>query len=298
MDNLSLTIKGNNLNLFQKYRRIQFTALGMAAICGVLWILLGFDSSPLQFIEVLYQGIPGFILGHLSWGDLINIYNGCYGREMHYSAFVIYLLVFYGLSKNWEHKGIIKSKNLAYSFSVMFLAIGMFEWFWMLGFAYFQNQYWAITWAMPQLRILFQNSIFTFVGILGVLYIWADSYRLDANKQVIGRNWRFNLGWVSWALILLSIASALFWICYPGPIQQISVPLANGQTWHSSRLFPQTLYTIKVDPSSPVNAGVWFWVQDDAIHAINTLVKVIWAFTLYWIGKVKLVNDTNKRARY
>ena len=293
-DNLSLVVHGNNLNFFQKYKRAQQTALWMAVVCGVFWLLLGFDSTPLQMIHVLIEGIPGLLLGQKGWGDLITIYNSFYGKEMHYSAFVIYLLMFYGLSKNWEARGIVKSKNMAYSFSFMFLAVGLFEWFWISSFGIFQNQPWVYTWMMPQLRILLQNSAFTFVGILGVVYIWADSYVLDKNKQVIGRNWHFNLGWLSWVLIGLSIGSALLWIFYPGPIQQISVQLANGQIWHSSRLFPQTLYTIKIDPASPVNAGDWCWVEDNWIHGLNTLVKVIWALTLYWIGKVKSVYAPQK----
>lgn len=99
----------------------------MSLGCLVLWILLGFDSTPLQFVHVLYEGIPGLILGQKGWGDLVSIYNANYGKEMHYSAFVIYLLLFYGLSKNWDRLGITKSKNMAYSFGLTFLAIGMFE---------------------------------------------------------------------------------------------------------------------------------------------------------------------------
>lgn len=288
MDNLNLTVKGNNLNLFQKYRRVQQTALGLALVCGALWLILGFDSTPLQFIHVLYEGVPGLILGKLNWQDAINIYNLYYGKEMHYSAFLIYLLLFYGLSKNWEHKGIIKSKNMVYSFASMFLAVGLFEWFWILSFGTFQHQPWVYTWAWPQIRILIQNFFFTFVGGLGVLYMWVDSFILK-DKEIIGRNWKLNINWISVILIGLSIASALFWIYYPGPVQQISVILKDGSVWHSSRLFPQTLYTIKTDPSSPIAAGEWFWVENDWIHGLNTLVKVIWAFTLFYILKVKSV---------
>lgn len=286
MDNLNLTFRGNNLNLWQKYKRIQKTALYMSLICLALWILLGFDSTPLQFIHVLYEGIPGLILGQKGWGDMISIYNFNYGKEMHYSAFVIYLLVFYGLSKHWDSLGITKSKNLSYSFGVTFLAIGMFEWFWIISFGVFQSQPWVYTWAMPQLRILIQNTGFTFIGIIVWLYIWLDSFVLNEQNQIVRRLWRFRVNGMAALLIFTSVALALLWIFYPWPVQQISVALKDGTIWHSSRLFPQTLYTIKTDPASSINAGEWFWVEDNAVHTINTLVKAIWALTLFYIGCV------------
>lgn len=293
MDDLKLTFRGNNLNLWQKYKRIQKTALYMSLGCLVLWILLGFDSTPLQFVHVLYEGIPGLILGQKGWGDLVSIYNANYGKEMHYSAFVIYLLLFYGLSKNWDRLGITKSKNMAYSFGLTFLAIGMFEWFWIISFGVFQHQPWAYTWAMPQLRILIQNTFFTFVGIVVWLYIWLDSFVINDQRQIVRRLWRFRVNWMAALLIFLSVALALLWIFYPWPVQQISVTLKDGTVWHSSPLFPQTLYTIKTDPASPVNAGEWFWVEDNYVHAINTLVKIIWALAVFYIGSVIRVEHAN-----
>lgn len=94
-------------------------------------------------------------------------------------------------------------------------------------------------------------------------------------------------------LIFLSVALALLWIFYPWPVQQISVTLKDGTVWHSSPLFPQTLYTIKTDPASPVNAGEWFWVEDNYVHAINTLVKIIWALAVFYIGSVIRVEHAN-----
>ena len=285
MDNLNLIFHGNNLNLWQKYKRIQKTALWLSLGCLVLWILLGFDSTPLQFIETVYRGVPGLILGHLSWGDLLAIYNSYYGKEMHYSAFVIYLLLFYGLSKNWQSLGVEKSKNLAYSFGVTFLAIGMFEWFWISSFGVFQNQPWVYTWQMPQLRILIQNTGLTFVGIIVWLYIWLDSFMLNG-KEIVGRQWRFRVDWMAAVLVSLTVGLALLWIFWPFNVQQISVPLSDGTIWHSSALFPQTLYTIKTELASSVNAGEWFWVEDNWIHAMNTVLKAVWALAIFYIGRV------------
>jgi hypothetical protein len=85
------------------------------------------------------------------------------------------------------------------------------------------------------------------------------------------------------------MATALFWIFYPGQIQQISVTLDTGQIWHSSKLFPQTLYTIDMNPTDSVNAGKWFYVNNDWIHATNTIVKTIWAITVFYICKLKSI---------
>lgn len=297
VDDLDLVLKGNNLNIFQKYKRLQKTALWMSIICLAAWIIFGFDSTPLQFIHVLYEGIPAFILGHIPLQEMINIYNSYYGKEMHYSAFVIYLLVYYGLSKHYEALGIIKSKNVVYSFCIMFISVAIFEWFWILTFGILQNQPWVYTWKWPQARILLQNTAFAFVGLIGILYAWLDSFK-EAPKTLkdllfhsgnYKKHYVFRFNKISLALIGLCVISALFWIFYPGPIQQISVELETGQIWHSTRLFPQTLYTIDLNPNDSLNAGVWYYVNNDLIHAVNTIVKIIWAYTLYYIGKVRKI---------
>jgi hypothetical protein len=235
---------------------------------------------------VLYEGVPGLILGQKSLGDLFNIYQGFYGKEMHYSAFVIYVFMYWAVSMNWARVGVVKTKNVIYSFAAVFLAIGLFEWFWIWGFATFQDQPWVLTWEMPQLRILYQNFAFTFAGALAAFYMWVDSFKLE-NKVILGRLWLFPWrSWKLWSLIGLSAAVAVLWIYYPGYVHQFSVPLENGQVWQSSRLFPQTLYTVDLNPGDAVNAGVWFYFEDNLIHGLNTGVKFIWALTVYYFFRV------------
>ena len=287
VDQLSLTFKGNNFNFFQKYKRIQKTAAYGSLICLVAWILFGFDSTPLQFIHVFYEGVPAWISGSASLQDLGAIYSQYYGREMHYSAFVIYFGLFYALSRSWEKAGVTKSKNLVFSFAAMFLSIAVFEWFWILGFSHFQNQPWVATWRFPQMKILLQNLAFTVAGGLAVLYMLTERWHWDGRIQ-LGRAYYFDLkSWKPWALVGLSLAAALFWIYYPGHVQQLSVPLESGEIWISSRLFPQTLYTVDLDPGDAVNAGVWFWIENDVIHAVNTGVKALWAITTFYIFRVR-----------
>lgn len=293
IDGLSWKVKGYELNFLKDEIGIRKEAFAFAIVCLAAWIVFGFDSTPLQFIHVLYDGVPGLIMGQKTWADLVQIYHSFYGKEMHYSAFVIYMLLYWALSKTWSRVGVKGFKNVAYSFIGMFLAIAVFEWFWILGFATFQNQPWVATWKWPQLKILLQNLAFTVTGALGCLYIWVDSYILEA-REIIGRNWhfpKFLRAWKLWILVVLSVAAALFWIYYPWPVQQISVTLENGQVWESSRLFPQTLYTVDLNPADGVNAGVWFYVQNDLVHAVNTIVKVLWAATAYMFFQVKRPNE-------
>lgn len=298
VDGLKLTFRGNNFNLFQKYKKVQTVALVAAFVFLVLWMIAGFDSTPMQLWEAVAQGIPALIRTG-SAKTMIDVYNSLYGKEMHYSAFVIYFLLFWAGSKTWENAGITKSKNMIFSFAGMFLAIGIFEWFWILGFAFFQNQPWVATWKMPQMKILLQNTGFTFAGGMACIFMLTERWHWDGRIQG-ARAYYFNVkSWLLWLFVGLSIASALFWIYYPGQVTQITVRLANGQVWHSSRLFPQTLYTVDTNPLDNINAGVWFYVQNDAIHALNTVVKAIWAATVFLLfrvkvaGKLKILQEQN-----
>jgi hypothetical protein len=251
-----------------------------------MWIILGFDSTPMQIWEALYQGIPALIRTG-SMKTMINVYQSLYGKEMHYSAFVIYFLLYWAASKSWEKAGIIKSKNMIFSFAGMFLAIGIFEWFWMAGFAYFQNQPWVITWRMPQLKILLQNTGFCVAGGMACVFMLTERWHWNGRIQGERAYYFDAKSWLLWLFVGLSVAAALFWIYYPFPVQQITVPLKTGGSWQSSRLFPQTLYTVDTSPLGNVNAGVWFWIPNDWIHAVNTLVKGIWAATVFLLFRVK-----------
>ena len=287
VDRINLTYKGYDFNILHDDAGVRKVARNFGIVCLALWVILGFDSTPLQFVHIIQDGLPGLILGQKSLGDLVAIYNAFYGKEMHYSAFVIYFLLFYFMSKNWSRVGIVKTKNVVYSFGAMFISIAVFEWFWIFSFGVFQNQPWVYTWQMPQLRILLQNTMFLIAGAFCLLYIYVDSFILE-NKMIIGRNFTFCFrSWKLWILVVAGVAAALLWVYYPWHVHQISVTLDNGQVWHSSRLFPQTLYTVDLDPSDGVNAGVWFYVENNWIHGLNTTVKAIWAAVTYYVFKVK-----------
>ena len=289
MDNIHLHFRGNNLNLFQKYVKLRNTAFWAAMVCLAAWVVFGFDSTPLQFIHVIYDGFPGMIQGGFSLQDLTAIYNSYYGKEMHYSAFVIYFLLYAALSRSWEKAGVSKSKNVVFSSAGVFLAISVFEWFWILGFSTFQYQPWVSTWRMPQLRILLQNTVFLVAAGFTLLYMLTDRWHWNGRIQGDRAFFFMAKSWKLWVCVGLSVAAAFFWIYYPGQIQQISVELADGSVWRSSRLFPQTLYTVDLDPGDAVNAGVWFYMENDLIHLTNTFVKAVWALTTFMLLRVKPV---------
>jgi len=253
-------------------------------ICLGFWFTLGFDSTPLQFTHVLFDGV---LQGVFNLQDLHIIYDLYYGKEMHYSAFVIYFLLYWALSKSWEQARVTKSKNVVFSFAGMILAIAVFEWFWILGYAHFQNQPWVATWQFPQLKILLQNTVFTFAGGFTLLLMLTERYHWNGRAQ-LGRAYYFDAkARALWICVALSIGVALLWIYYPGMVEQISVPLETGEIWQSSRLFPQSLYTVDLNPLDGVSAGVWFYVSNDVVHALNTIVKLLWAMTVYLLLRVK-----------
>lgn len=294
MDNISLLFRGQQLNIFLKLPRLQKLALYSSMAFLGMWIIQGFDSSPLQLIIPFYEVLPQILSGQLPWSAMIDQYNYYYGKEMHYSALVIYFLLWYFASKQMERNGISKSRNFVYSSAIMFLAISLFEWFWISSFSYFQAQPWVMAWSFPQAKILIQEAAFLIVGSLGILYMWNMSYILKGSgrhAEYLGRFYTFRLKEkLPWIMLALSVAAALLWIYYPFPTEQITVPIGDGSVWQSSRLFPQTLYTVELTPNDGINAGVWHYVQNDAVHAVNTLVKVIWAMTTYTMFRVKRVD--------
>lgn len=292
-DKLNLTFKGFNLNFFQKYKRLRNTALGAAIFSLAAWLLLGFDSTIGQPIHFLYSA-PQFIAGQLTLSQWVNVFFEQYGKEMHWSAFVIYGLCFYFLSRHFEGMGITKSKNVSYSLALTLFSVGVFEIFWMASFAYFQNQPWVISPQWPQLRIILQNVVFIVVGSLGVLYMWCDSY-IFKNGRATKRKWFFNWNWKAWLLIGACISTAVLWWYYPGPVEHFSVELSTGVVWTNTNRFPQTLYTIDLEPTDNVNAGVWYWIENNYIHGLNTLVKVLWTFTFFYVGKIKFGEKNGKK---
>lgn len=279
----------NPLSKFRLSRKIAFFC---AIFLGLIpWALFGFDScigQPLMMINKL----PALIAGDISTNEWLAVWGDMYGKEMHYSAFLIYGLMFWGLSRYFDKTLDIKgSKNVCFSGAITFLSIAIFEFYWMGSFAVFQNQPWMLALQLPQFRIVLQNLIFLAVGVLGMLVIWQHSFILDSAKtKIVGRNYRFRID--RWAALLsvVTVAAALIWIYYPAPVHHFSVELETGEVWHNTNLFPQTLYTVDLNPADAEAVGHWFWFEDNNVHALNTFVKVLVSATVFYIGLVKKEN--------
>lgn len=287
LDTRNLRFSVFNFNLFQNYKKMRKTAFWLGLIGASCWLLFGFDSCAGQITAVLEQ-VPNFLLGRITLDGLVSIWNGMYGKNFHYSALVIYGLCFYFLSRHFERFNIKGSKNVAFAAVLTWLSIGVFELYWMASFSYFQGQTWVLQLQMPQLRIIIQN-VFVMLGAggLGVLYMFTESFKLDEKGDVKGRFWRFNWGKLTVLLLALSVGLAVFWWVYPGSVETLSVTYETGEVWRSSPMFPQTLYTVDVNPSDSLNAGVWFWVENDLVHGLNTLVKILFTLTIFNIGRIK-----------
>ena len=249
----------------------------LVLVVAIVWAIMGFDSGMGQF-EWLLTKFPEYAMGKISFNEWIEYYSWAYGKTMHWSALVIYGLLYVGISLYLERSlNIVGSKNSIFSFAFAFFNIGIFEWFWMYGFAHFQNQWWVVSWKFPQAKILIQNVMFSIAGVFSILYFWADSQTYDENGDVIDKIYSFRFNWKLLGIIWITGISAIFWINYPYQTPEFTVEIEGMSTWQSSPKFPQTLYTIDTDITDNKNMGTWFYFENDLIHFVNTVVKTLFA---------------------
>jgi len=235
-------------------------------------------------------------MGQMTWTELGNLWNHYYGKEFHYSAILIYGLMFWALSRHYDYKfGIVKSKNIGYTLGWTLLSIAIFEFTWMGLYSRTQYQHWVLQFQFPQLKIINQNIYWTVFGVLTILYMYVDSHvfwkppgvaNLKQNWRIT-RNFRFRLDKIALLLIASTLTLWMLWCFYPGYVQRTTVTLDNGETWTNSRNFPQTLYTIDMNPDDNVNAGEWFFLENNWIHGLNTLTKIMLTVSIGYIAMVK-----------
>lgn len=288
MDAIKLGYGSHFFNPFFKYRLNRKIAFLFAVFLGAVpWILFGFDSCIGQPLMLLSR-FPSYILGEISLTTWVATWAEHYGKEMHYSAFLIYGLMYWAISRHLDKKmNIHKSKNVAFSLSFLLLSVAVFEFYWIFSFATFQNQSWIITFKFPQARILLQNIGFATMGALGILYFWLDSFVYDPIRRGYDRLYKLRVDPFAFLLIVATVILAYVWIRYPFEVERFSVTLETGETWTNTRYFPQTLYTIDLDPTDSVNAGVWFYMENNLIHALNTIVKTFVCLTFTYVAWVR-----------
>ncbi len=226
--------------------------------CGC-WAFFGWDSTWSQ-LQPYGEQLGPLLKGEISFGEVRALSKTYYGIGNHFSAPAIYGFAFVFLSLYLERIGIEKSKNFFVSTSLSLMSIGIYEWTYNLLYANLQNQLWTITFAWKQITNLIYFSLFIAVGVLTLLLLHSEGYRL-------------NLSRVTWALFIVSMGFWFLWVYYPFPITQITVETSTGP-WISTNLFPQTMYAVDLSPNDGLAMGHPFFVENDLLHAVNTFGKI------------------------
>lgn len=283
VDKLKFTFKGFDLtSVFKPDGWRKYFLFGVIA-SGIMWILLGYESCFDQ-LEIGSQYLLGYFLQQNTWNDFLQMTQYRYGIATHFSALVIYGIMFYAISKYYDNIDIGGSLNLFMSFSLTTLAVSLYEFSWMASYYWSQQQFWVLTPLTRQASILYQNLFFLTAGISLLLFVSACPHlRFRRNKKFY-----FLLG--------LSASLWLLWFYYPLPTKQLAVTFESGeiQTYPkqvnimglSLSNFPQTLYTIDRNPTDADAVGEPFFVEDHYVHTINLLTKIVWTYTIFYFGKV------------
>lgn len=275
IDSVNLEWRWFQLNILRDDLKLRKFMLGTVVLIPLLcWVLLGADSTAEQ-VAFFVWNLPKFVLGRITFTQWISMYSDYYGLGTHWSAAVIYGLLFVGLSKYFrEKRDTINSENIALTVGFVGLAIASFELFWMISFYAFQGQTWILSLRFPQFRIILQNVVFALPGLVIIS-------GMDWKKNVL------NLELKTWLYLGVTVGLVLLWWNYPFPVQQLSVPVEGGGVWTSSPRFPQTMYTIDVNVTDEVAVGEMYHVEAPEIHLLNNLTKIFWTLTFYSLGQIK-----------
>lgn len=180
-----------------------------------------------------------------------------YGKTFHFSAFVIYGLLFCGLSKHLEKLNIEGSRNIFYSVFLTMFNISVFEHFYGLCFMYFQrydrNLLGSYLRDFPFFWLPYFGMLI--LGLFTILALHVDSYLKDGVRHYI-----FQPNGKMFLPALLCVVLALLWIYYPLPIT-----IATRGNWVSSPFFPQTRYSRTV------------YIRNDMLHLVNVITKAMFA---------------------
>ena len=80
-------------------------------------------------------------------------------------------------------------------------------------------------------------------------------------------------------VFIVTIIAAAQWVYYPYDVKPVETYIEGYGPWQNGDKFPQTLYTVDTNLLDDVNAGEWFYVQDDMVHLWNTGVKTLLAIS-------------------
>jgi hypothetical protein len=286
-------------NFIKRSRDVRNVVLVMALALVPVWFLLGFDSSQSQ-IEFVLTSLPAYLMGKITFQNLQFIWQDQYGKGMHYSAWIIYGLMFWYLSRYYSKLKIEGSRNFGLCFAFVLLSVASFETFWHYSFAIFQNQIWVIRWMWPQMKILLENLSFFILGFSMILVMYVSGRLISLgtwkNMMVYWKpNTNFPVGYrlrfdrLFWILLAGTLVCIAVWIDYGNlfTYQQLTVEVIGSSPWTSSPYFPQTVYTVETNILDNINAGDQFWIQNDLLHGINTLTKIVFTLVFVRMGMIR-----------
>jgi len=234
-------------NIFTDVAYVRKVALLFVSVMVGCWVILGFDSG-VGMIEQAIKFLPNFVSGSISFGEWRETIYSVYGRTFHFSAFVIYGCLFYGLSWFFQNKlKIDRSRNIFYAVSLTLMNTAFFEFFWMGSFAHFHESRTILEWLVNEFGFLWRYATWIVLGCWSLFLLWAnDGCKFRPDKKMV-------------LPLLCLLASVLFWYFYPFPFQVVY-----------TRFFPQTFYSD-------------VYVQNDLLHLVNVTTKALFAFTQFYI---------------
>lgn len=266
IDSQKWTFKGfspfavmQNAKTWRRYMLFCFVA---TVLC---WAVFGWDST-WSMLQPYASNIGALLTGRISFAEVRAQSQVYYGVGNHFSAPVIYSIAFITLSLHFEKYGITKSRNFFATTSLSLMSIGIFELIYNVAYANFQNQPWTMAFVWKQVTNLVFFIMFTVVGVLTLVYLYTEGYRLNFGKRTK-------------VLSVIAIALWLTWIFYPFPVDYITVATTAGD-WTNTAMFPQTMYAIDMDPLDGLAIGVPFFIENNLLHAVNTFAKMVSATAL------------------
>ena len=278
LNNLNLNFHGFQFNILRDDLKLREVLLIFpTGICLLAHFLLGSDSTIEQLAFFIWN-IPSFLVRTITFNQLTHTFSDYYGLGTHWSAGVIYGLMFLGLSKYLRDKhDVVNSENLCMTTGFVGITIASFEFFWMTSYYFFQNQTWILSSTFPQLRIILQNLLFIIPALIIILGITLE------------KEYAFNIGNKMLIYASATILCVLLWWYYPFPVDQLSVYIEGFGTWTSSIYFPQTMYTVDMNLTDSLAVGEMYYVPNSAIHFVNNITKIFWTLTFYEVFKIRRI---------
>ncbi len=186
--------------------------------------------------------------GDWSYAALAN------GTSFHFSALVIYGLLYVGISIHLRREGIRKTRNVLYSIAFVALNVALFELLYLSLFNHFQLHRNLLLWLRSDFAFLCNYFLPLLFGVYAGLLIYTE---------------RLHYHWSRWVWISLTATCLTFivWIFYPFPTTRLSFG-----AWTNNLLFPQTHYAY-VSHS--------LYAPNDVLHTVNLVAKSLIALTQY-----------------